>query len=230
MPHYTEILLCVFSSNKSILLHNLCRALKIGQLTWLHHYHLILSVIVVQSPSLVPLFANPWTAARQAPLSFTISQSLLLDSCPLSRWCYLTISSTATPFRFCIQSFPASRSFPESALHIRMPNDWSFSFSISPSNEYSGLISFRIDWFDLLPVQEILQSLLQHGNLKASIFLVLSLLYSPTLISVHDYWKSCRSDYIDLCQQNEVSAFRYIVLVCHSVPSKEQNKFYQLSQ
>ena len=169
MPHYTEILSCVFSSNKSILLHNLCRALKIGQLTLLHHYHLILSVIV-QSPSLVPLFANPWTAAHQAPLSFTVSQSLLLDSCPLSRWCYLTISSTATPFCFCIQSFPASRSFPESALHIRMPNDWSLSFSISPSNEYSGLISFRIDWFDLLPVQEILQSLLQHDNLKASIF------------------------------------------------------------
>ena len=76
MPHYTEILSCVFSSNKSILLHNLCRALKIGQLTLLHHYHLILSVIV-QSPSLVPLFANPWTAAHQAPLSFTVSQSLL---------------------------------------------------------------------------------------------------------------------------------------------------------
>ena len=120
MPHYAEILLYVFSSNKSILLHNLCRALKIGRLTLLHHYHLIFSV-VLQSPSLVPLFPNPWTAAHQAPLSFTISQSFLLDSCPLSQWCYLTISSSPTPFPFYIQSFPASRSFPESALHIRWP-------------------------------------------------------------------------------------------------------------
>ena len=74
------------------------------------------------------------------------------DSCPLSRWCHQTISSSVTPFSCCLQSFPASESFPESALHIWWPNYWDFSFSISPSNEYSRLISFRIDWFNLLAV------------------------------------------------------------------------------
>ena len=86
------------------------------------------------------------------------------DSCPLSWCCYLTISSSADPF-FC----PASGAFPSSALHIRWPKCWSFSFSISPSSEYSGLISFRIDWFDLLAVQGTLKSLLQHQKWKSSI-------------------------------------------------------------
>ena len=83
--------------------------------------------------------------------------------------------------------FPRIRLFSnESALHVRWPKYW--SFSISPSNEYSGLISFRIDWFDLLAVQGALKSLLQHHNLKASInSLALSLLYVPTLASEHDY-------------------------------------------
>ena len=73
-------------------------------------------------------------------------------------------------FFFCLQSFPASGSYPsESALCIRWPKYWSFSFSISPSNEYSGLISFRIDWFDILAIQGALKNLLQHHNSKASI-------------------------------------------------------------
>ena len=72
------------------------------------------------------------------------------NPCPLSRWCYPTISSSATPFSFCLQSLPASGSLSVSQLFaVRGPTDWSFSFSNSPSNEYSGLISFRIDWFDL---------------------------------------------------------------------------------
>ena len=83
------------------------------------------------------------------------------NSCPLSQWWYLTISSSATLFSFCLQSFPASGSFPMSQLCIRWPKYWSFSFSISPSNEYSGLISFRIVWFDLFAVQGTLKSLLQ---------------------------------------------------------------------
>ena len=84
--------------------------------------------------------------------------------------CYLSISSSVTPFTFCLQSFPASGSFPiESALPIRWPKYWSFSFSISPSNEYSGLISFRMDWLDLLAVQGTLKILLQNHNSKASI-------------------------------------------------------------
>ena len=92
------------------------------------------------------------------------------NSCPLSRWCHPTISSSVVPFLSCRQSFPASESFSnESALRIRWPKYWSFSFNFSPSNEYSGLISFRMDWFDLLAVQGILKSLLQYYNLKASI-------------------------------------------------------------
>ena len=91
------------------------------------------------------------------------------NSCPLSRWCHPTLSSSVGPFSSCPQSFPASRSSNESALHIRWPKYWSFSFSISPSNEYSGLISFRMDWLDLLAVQGTLKSLLQHHSSKASI-------------------------------------------------------------
>ena len=113
------------------------------------------------------LFAIPGTAAHQATLSFTISQGLP-NSCPLSQWYYWTILSSAALF-FCLQSFPASGSSPVKALHIRWPKYWSFSFSISPSSEYSGLISFRINFFDLLGVQRTLKSLLQHHNSKASV-------------------------------------------------------------
>ena len=86
--------------------------------------------------------------------------------------------------------FPSIKVFPsDSAVHIRWPKYWSFSFSISPSNEYSGLISFRIDWFDLLPIQRTLKSpsALQLESIGS---LVLSLLYGPTLTSLHDYWKN----------------------------------------
>ena len=88
--------------------------------------------------------------------------------------------------------FPSIRVFSdESVLHIRWPKYWSFSFSISPSNEYSGLISFRMDWLDLLAVQGTLKSLLQHHSSKASILRHSAFLdYSPALTSIHDYWKS----------------------------------------
>ena len=85
------------------------------------------------------------------------------NSSPLSQWCHPTISSSVIPFSFCLQSFPASGSFQMSHLY------WSFSFNISPSNEHSGLISFRMDWMDLLAVQGTLKSLLQHHSSKASI-------------------------------------------------------------
>ena len=92
------------------------------------------------------------------------------NSCPLSRWCHPTISSSVIPFSSCLQSFPASGSFSnESVLRIRWPKHWSFSFSISSSNEYSRLIFLRIDWFDLLEVQGTLKSLIQHHSSKASI-------------------------------------------------------------
>ena len=85
------------------------------------------------------------------------------NSCPLSPWCHPTISLSVIPFSSCLQSFPGSRYFSnESVLDIRWPKDWSFSFSISPSNEHPGLISFRMDWLDFLAVQGTLKSLLQH--------------------------------------------------------------------
>ena len=90
------------------------------------------------------------------------------NSCPLSWWCHPTISSSVVPFSSCPQSLPASGSFPMCQLCIRWPKYWSFSFSISSSNGYSGLISFRIDWLDLLAVQGTLKSLLQYHSSKAS--------------------------------------------------------------
>ena len=119
---------------------------------------------LVQSLSRVRLFATRSTAACQASLSIT-------NSCPLSWWCHPTISSSVIPFFFCLESFPASGSFPinESAFHIRWPKNWSFSFSISPSNEYSGLTSLRMDWLGFFAVQGTLKSLLQHHGSKASI-------------------------------------------------------------
>ena len=94
------------------------------------------------------------------------------NPCPSSWWCHPTISSSVIPFS-CPQSFPASGSFFSNApaLRMRWPKYWSFSFSISPSNAYPGLISFRMDWLDLLAVQRTLKSLLQHHRSKASILL-----------------------------------------------------------
>ena len=107
-------------------------------------------------------------------------------SCPLSQWCHQTISSSVTPFS-CPQSFPASGSIFSKELDIREPKHW--SFSISPSSEYSGLISFRIDWFDLLAVQRSLNSHLQQFSSKHQILVTQpSLRSSPH--SVHDYQKN----------------------------------------
>ena len=100
----------------------------------------------------------------------------------------LTISSSATPVSFCSQSFPASGSFPISWL-FRWPKYRSFSFSISPSNDYSGLISFRIDWFDLLSVQGTLKSLLQHHNSKALIVQHSAFLMVQVGMLGNLYWK-----------------------------------------
>ena len=94
------------------------------------------------------------------------SPGVCSDSCPSNQWCYLIISSCVTLFSSCLQSFPDQGLFQGvSSSH----QYWSFSFSISPSNEYSGLTSFRINWFYLLAVQGTLKSLLQHHNLKASV-------------------------------------------------------------
>ena len=103
--------------------------------------------------------------------------------------------------------FTSTRIFPNgSVLHIRWPKDWSFSFSISPSNEYSGLISFRMDWLHLLAVQG-LSKVFSNTTVQKHQSLVLSFLYSPTLTSIHDYWKNHSFDYTDLCRQRNVSTF-----------------------
>ena len=103
---------------------------------------------------------------------------------------------------------PSIRVFSsESTLCMRWPKYCSFSFSISLSNEHPGLISFRMDWLDLLAVQGTLKSLLQHHSSKASIFSALSFLHSPTLTSIHDHWKNHSLDQMDLFWQSNVSAF-----------------------
>ena len=128
-----------------------------------------LVVVVVQLLSRVQLFVTPWTAARQASLSFTISCSLL-KLLPIESVMPSNHPVLCHPLLLLPSIFPSIRVFSnESVLSIRWPKFWSFSFSISPSNEYSGLICFRIDWFDLLAVQGTLKSLLQHHSSKASI-------------------------------------------------------------
>ena len=111
-----------------------------------------------------------------------------------SQWCHPTISSSVVPFSSCLLSFPASGSFPMSWK--KWPMYWIFSFSISPSNEYSGLISFKIDWFDLFAVQRTLKSLLQHHSWKASV-LWHSTFFTVKLTIIHDYWKNYSFDYSD---------------------------------
>ena len=126
-------------------------------------------VVVIQSLNCIRLFVTLWSAVCQASLSITASWSFLkllsIDSMIPSKHFILCDSLLLLPF-----IFPSIRVFSnESVLPIRWPKYWSFSFSISPSNEYSGLISFRIDRFDLLPVQGTLKSLLQQHSWKASI-------------------------------------------------------------
>ena len=127
-------------------------------------------VVIVQSLSRVQLFATPWTSAHQASLSFTISQTLLklmsIESVMPSNHLILCHPLLLQP-----SIFPSIRVFSnESALRIRWPRYWNFSFTFSPSKEYSGLISFRIDWLDLLAVQGTLKSLLQHPVQKHRFF------------------------------------------------------------
>ena len=163
--------------------------------------------VVVHLLSHVQLFVTPWTAACQTSLSITISQSLLklisielvMPSNHLVLHCPLLLLPSI---------FPSIRVFSnESVLHIRWQKCWSFSFSISPSNEYSVLISFWIDWFDLLAVQGTIKGLFPTPQFKSSSSLAFSLLYGPTLTSIHDYWKNHSFDYMDLCGQSNVSAF-----------------------
>ena len=142
----------------------------------------------------VRLFVTPWTAARQDSLSIINSWSLLklmsIKSVMPSNHLIL-----CGPLLLLPSIFPSIRVFSnESVLPIRWPKYWSFSFIISPSNEYSELISFRIDWLGLLAVQGTLKSLLQHHSSKPSVLQHLAFFYSPNLISTHDYWKNYSFD------------------------------------
>ena len=141
---------------------------------------------VVQLPSRVWLFVTPWTAACQASLSLTVSQSLpnftsieqVMPSSHLIVCCYLLL---------LLSIYLSIRvSFSELVLPIRWPKYWSFSFSISPSNEYSVLISFKIDWFELLAVQGTLKSSLSPQSESINSWM-LCFLFGPTLTSIHDY-------------------------------------------
>ena len=153
--------------NIYILMGNMSRK-KRRTLLWFWQLQISISTfVVVQSLGHVWPFETPWTAAHRASLSFTISWSLLKltsnKSVMICNHLILCHSLLLLP-----PIFPSIRVFSsESALHVRGPKYWSFSFSISPSIEYSGLISFRIHWFDLLVVQGTLKSLLQHPKLKA---------------------------------------------------------------
>ena len=144
----------------------------------------------VQSLSCVLLFPTPRTAAHQASLSITSSQSLLkpisIESVMPSNHLIL-----CCPLLLLPSILPSIRVFSNESVHrIRWPKYWSFSFSINPYNEYSGLIFLRMDWLDLLAVQGTLKSFLQHPQFKSINSLRLSFLYRPNLTSLHDYWRN----------------------------------------
>ena len=150
------------------------------------HQHIIHQFSSVQSFSRVQLSATPWIAARQASLSITNTQSSPKLMCiksvmPSSHLILCRHLLLLPPIPPSIRVFSK-----ESTLRMKWPKYWSFSLSISPSNEHSGLVSFRMDWLDLLTVQGTLKSLLQHHSSKAA----LSFLHSLTLTSIHDHWKN----------------------------------------
>ena len=152
----------------------------------------------VQLLSHLQLFVTPWTAAYQAFLTITNSQSLF-------KFMSIKLVTPSNHLILCHpllllpSIFPRIRVFPnELALCIGWPKYW--SFSISPSNEYAELISFRIDGFDLFAVQGTLKSVFKHHSSKASILWFSAFYYGPTLTFIHDYWKNHSFDYGNLCQ------------------------------
>ena len=175
----------------------------------------------VQTLSRVRLFVTPWTAAHQASLSITKSWSLL----KLMRIQSVTPSNhliLCHPLLLLPSIFPSIRVFSnESALHNMSSKDWSFGFNISPSNEYSGLISFRMDGLDCCTPRDSQESSPTQW-FKSINSLVLNFLYSPTLTSIHDHWKNHSFDQTDLCWQSNFSAFKYAVQVSHNFPSRSK--------
>ena len=122
------------------------------------------------SRSVVSYSLQPHELQHAGPPCLSPTPRIYPNSCPSSQWCHPAISSSVVPFSSCPQIPPSIRVFSnESTLHMKWPKDWSFSFSISPSKEHPGLISFRMDWLDLLAVQGTLKSLLQHHSSKTSL-------------------------------------------------------------
>ena len=166
--------------------------------------------ISFQSHSCVQLFVIPWTSARQASLSITSSQSLLklISIMSVMPSNHLIL---CCPLFLLPSIFPSIRVFSnESVLHMRWPNYWSFNFNITSSNEYSGLISFRMDWLDLLAVQGTCKSLLQHHSSKASILLHLAFF---TVQISHPYLTPGKT--IALTRQTFVSKVMSLLLKCY---------------
>ena len=172
-------------------------------------YHCPLSEVpccCCSAVQLCPVLCDPVVCSTPALLVLPISRSLprlmstalVMPSSHLILWC---------PVLLLLSIFPSIKDFPnDSSTHIRWPKYWSFSFSISPSNDYSGLISLKTDWVDLLAVRETFRSLLQQlEGINSSV-----LLYSPAL-RIHDYWEDRSLDYMGLCWQSNVSAFQYTV-------------------
>ena len=164
-------------------------------------------VVVVHLLSHIQLVVTPWTTAFEASWSFTISLSLLklmsIESVMLSNHFIL-----CCPLLLLPSIFPSIRVFSnESVLHIRWPRYWSFNFSIGPSNGYSGLISFRMDLLGSPCSPGDSQESSSTPQFKSINSSVLSCLYSPTLTSIHDYWKNHSFDQTDFYRQNNVSAF-----------------------
>ena len=166
--------------------------------TWMLHIIQCIQFSSVQLLSHVQLFATPWTAVHQASLSITNSLSspkvMFIESVISSNHlilCHPLLLLPPIPLSIRVFS-------NESALHIRWPKYWSFRFSISPSSEHPGLISFRMDWLDLLAVQGTLKNLLQHPQVKSINSLALSFLHSPTLTSIHDHRKDHSLDQTNL--------------------------------
>ena len=160
-------------------------------------------VVIVQSLSLSSSLqpSGPQQTKLPCPSLFPWVCS---NSCLWIQWCHSTISSSVSPPPPALSLFNIRVFSNELALQIRWPKCW--SFSISASNEYSGLISFKVDWFDLLTVRDSQDSspVLQFKSINS---LVLRFVYGPTLTSVYYYWKNHNFDYMDLCWQSDVSAF-----------------------
>ena len=184
-----------------------------GAKSWtrLSNFTSIFTFTFIFSHSIVSDSATPRTEAFQAFLSFTISQSLLklISIVLVMPFNHLILCYSLLPLPLV---FPSIRVFSnESALRIRWPKYWSFSFSISPSSEYSGLISFRIDWFDLFAEQGILKSLLQHHGLKASILKCSAFFYCPDLAHIKENLRHI------------MSSHSYISVISYS-PTKKKAK------